>query len=233
MAQGDTQTQDLFNQFPSQAKGTKPQAKQGMVPPDKVHRQQGTDNLGDDRRPCGASDSHFQSRHKHQVQDDIDDHADSDAEEGQLGIAYRPERRAGPVIAGDKEHPQGADAQILLRLLQGRRSHPYHNLIGQQIEDQGHRRADDQTHGKQSHCGRPALLLPSASEKLSDQNTAADGQADDDLGQKRCHRSTVSDGRLGVAGAAVLSGNHHICDIVGSLEHVGHNKGHRIAHQGA
>ena len=147
------------------------------------------------------------------------------------GVPHRPQSGTGSVIDGDKEHPHGADAQVLLGLFQRRRIHPDHNLVCHQEEDDGDAQTDEQTHGEQGAGGLLALLFLLRAIVLADEHAAADGDADDDLGEQVDDGGAVADGGLGIRGAAVVACDDHIGDVIGGLQKVGDHKGACVAQE--
>ena len=217
--------------IPLQLQRLDAQAEQLLLPPQVEDGQDGADDLGDDSSPSGAGHAHVKTGHEHQVQDDIQDHADRHTDKGTFGVPHRPQSGTGSVIDGDKEHPHGTDAQILLGLFQRRRIHPDHDLVCHQEEDNGDAQTDEQTHGEQGAGGLLALLFLLRAIVLADEHAAADGDADDDLGEQVDDGGAVADGGLGIRGAAVVACDNHISDVIGGLQKVGDHKGACVAQE--
>ena len=76
-----------------------------------------------------------------------------------------------------------------------------------------------------------AVLFLFCAVVLADEYAAANGDTDDNLGEQVDDGGAVANGRLGIRGAAIVTGNDHISNVIGRLQYIGDHKGACVAQE--
>ena len=162
------------------------QVQRSGVPHHAQDHQRGGDALGDD---CGDGHTrHVQLHddHEEEVQNNIDDAGQREKIQRPPGIALGPQQRGAEVIDHGGGHAQKVDPKIQRGKVQHvvRSLHPDENGPG--AEDTHHSQQQSADHAQQ-HGGVNSpvkLLCVAGTVKFGRQRVGADGEADEEVGQK-------------------------------------------------
>ena len=198
--------------------------------PEKIEKQEaGADQVGENGGESHALHGHLHNQDEKQVQEDIQDAGDGEADKRRAGVAPAPENRRFKVIEEDDRQSDEVNAQVEHRT--GKNLRRDREKAQERVDDQLPQEHEKETaqNGQQDggvHGIVDAFLIPRA-DASCDHHVGAQRNAGEQIDQEAYHRAVAADGRHG-GGAGKAPHHGDIRGIEQLLENSrsGQRKGH-------